>query len=207
MNIVSRDEQEPGPGRRHRSRLRTAVAAFLVGGAVLSLGALMVTSSEEPTTTVPDGTVAAVAPSQPEDPAPGLGELAPAGCTVAQMVEPGEYESVGRAGTSTPVWVIVPDSYRQIAPAPLYLLGVTGAAPTGLHLDMLRPTFEALEGVIVVTAVDADDDSFSRVIAEVAAGFCVDPDRIITSMVPQFGQPTSPAPDPLTQDDGRRIDA
>ena len=107
----------------------------------------------------------------------------PDGCTAAQMVAPGEYVSVERSRTTRATWVIVPEGYEQIAPASLYVLSIAGFDGSSGELDLVRPTFAALDGVVIVTALDTGDRHFTALLEQVTEDFCVDAERIVTSSV------------------------
>lgn len=176
----------------YKALLPALVGAFLGGGAIAAVSVLLLSAS--PSTATPDEAGPPVSVSVPAEPVPGTSDEE--GCTGAQMVEPGEYESVERTGSVSASWVIIPDSYDQIAPAPLYVLSVAGFTGASDDLDLVRPAFEALDGVVLVTAVEAADNELEALIAEVTTDFCVDAQRVITSMVPLLGSPMSPKPEP-----------
>lgn len=175
------------------SRLSPAlVGAFLGGGAIAAVSVLLL--SGPPSTATPDEAGPPVSVLVQAEPV--LGTSAGEGCIGAQMVEPGEYESVQRTGSVWASWVIIPDSYEQIAPAPLYVLSVAGFTGLSDDLDLLRPAFEALDGVVLLTAAEAAENELEALIAEVTTDFCVDAQRVITSMVPLLGSPLTPEPEP-----------
>ena len=90
--------------------------------------------------------------------------------------------------------MIVPELPEKTAPAPLYVLSVERFTGTTHELDLLRPVFEELEGIVVLTALGSSDDEMALLIAEVTRDFCVDAQRVVTSSVPSLGLPTSPVP-------------
>ena len=91
--------------------------------------------------------------------------------------------------------MVVPELVEKTTPAPLYVLSVEGFTGATHELDLLRPVFEELEGVVVLTALQTSDDEMASLVAELARDFCVDARRIVTSSVPSLGLPTSPEPE------------
>ena len=122
-------------------------------------------------------------------------DVAPSDCTGAHRAVPGEYENVSRSGTASATWVIVPDSSERSGPAPLYVLSVVGFTGTTEDLDLVRPLFDTLDGVVVVTAVAGAGHELTTLVDEVARDFCIDRQRIVTSMLPDLSG-SSPEPEP-----------
>ena len=134
--------------------------------------------------------------TNPALPVPTDSDRASPGCAATDLMEPGEYESVPRTGSVHAAWVIIPDSYEQIAPAPLYVLRVADFTGRDGELDLLRSTFEALDGVVVVTGIAGTGDEPTALVEEVKRDFCIDEDRVVTSILPALGTPTRPGPEP-----------
>jgi hypothetical protein len=178
----------------HKALWSSVVGAFLATVATIVVLAPLL--SNPPSTANPGELGPPVAVSVASDPA--TRDQGPEGCTVAQMVEPGEYESLERTASVRATWVIIPDTYEQIVPAPLYVLSVADFTGGTSELDMLRPIFEALDGVVVVTGVAGTGDEFTTLVDEVKQDFCIDAERVVTSMVPSPESPTSPGPKPAT---------
>ena len=165
---------------RRRNRWLLAVLAFVVTSlAFMMLPAL--TSGDE----------AEVAPVSAADPAPSETSttVAPPGCRAAQMVRPGEYEGLSEAGGISYV-VLVPDSYRDIAPAPLFVLMATEPIAPEMDLEPLAAALGAQDGLIALGQTDGSPDELSTFVKEVSHAFCVDPDRVVTSLLPPLGGPS-----------------
>ncbi len=186
----------------HRALMSPLVAAFLGAAsavAVVGLSLSIFSHGATPDLGGPPVPVATRTEATTSSPAPE-------GCTTAQMIDPGQYESVERTGSTSATWVIIPDSYEQIAPAPLYVLSVAEFTGETSELDLLSPTFEALDGIVVVTAVAGADVEFAVLMDEITNDFCIDPQRIITSIVPALGTSPEREPNPPRPRD-TRVDA
>ena len=103
------------------------------------------------------------------------------GCEV--LHEPGEYEGVGHYGdTEQPYWMVVPATYAEMAPAPLY---VDLAADVGDHngqLEGWRPYLENLDGLMMLvnTAISArgQADALASLVDQIMSEYCVDSRRV-----------------------------
>lgn len=180
------------PGRVPRALVSPLVAAFFAGAATIAAVGLVLGLA--PGTATRNAAEPPAQASVAQDPTATVPE--PEACNAEQLVEPGEYESVERAGSALATWVIVPDSLEHSAPARLYVLTVAGFSGATNELDLLRPMFEALDGVVVVTAVKGADDGYATLIGEIEHDFCIDAERVVTSMVPLPTPPVSPKPGP-----------
>ena len=94
--------------------------------------------------------------------------------------------------------MIIPELPEKTAPAPLYVLSVESFTGSTHELDLLRPVFEKLEGVVVLTALQSSDEEMASLIAELARDFCVDAQRVVTSSVPTLTSLFRPPPRPAS---------
>jgi hypothetical protein len=110
------------------------------------------------------------------------------------MVAPGDYEGVKNLDDTIPRYVVfVPDSYHDIAPAPLFVFLTTVPLQSIDDTDAVRPSLGGLDGIIAVGSADASGD----IIEEVSHAFCIDPDRILTTLLPPTTAPSRAIePDP-----------
>lgn len=103
------------------------------------------------------------------------------GCEV--LHEPGEYEGVGHYGdTEQPYWMVVPATYAEMAPAPLY---VDLAADVGDHngqLEGWRPYLDDLDGLMIVvnteTSTRGQADALASLVDQIMSDYCVDSRRV-----------------------------
>ena len=184
----------------HTALAPALLGALLVGGAI---GAALTVHLTNPpgaawSEDLARPPVSATAPVEPMSEPP-----VEQGCGSGQVVEPGEYESIQRTGSGSATWVIVAESNDRIAPAPLYILSVEGFTGTTNELDLLRPVFERLDGVVVLTTLRPGGDEMASLLDEVTRDFCVDGQRVVTSSVPSLGLPTSPGPAPAVIKDAK----
>jgi poly(3-hydroxybutyrate) depolymerase len=113
--------------------------------------------------------------------ASAAGAPASSGCEV--LHEPGEYEGVGHYGdVEQPYWMLVPATYVEIAPAPLY---VHLAAAPGDHdsfAEGFRPYLSDLEGLMLIvnteTAPRGQADALASLVDQVSNEYCVDSRRV-----------------------------
>ncbi len=178
MNTTLRD-------RAPRALVSPLIAAVIAGAATIAVVGLVL--GHAPGTATRDAAEPPVQARVAQDPSTTTPE--PEACNTEQLVEPGEYESVDRAGSALATWVIVPDSYEHHAPAPLYVLSVAGFSGATNELDLLRPVFEALDGVVIITAIASADGAFTDLVDEVTEDFCIDARRVVTSSIPSLGAP------------------
>lgn len=109
------------------------------------------------------------------------GTTAGTGCEV--LHEPGEYEGVGYYGeVEQPYWMVVPATYAEIMPAPLYV----HLAPAGVDhhgfLDGFRPYADDLDGLMIIvntqTHARGQGDALASLVDQVSNEYCVDPRRV-----------------------------
>ena len=72
---------------------------------------------------------------------------------------------------------------------------MAGFAGTTSEVDLLRPVFKELDGIVVLTALRSSDDEMASLISEVRSDFCVGADRVVTSSVPALDAPRLPEPE------------
>ena len=178
-------------GRPRPRALPVLVAMLLAGGAAVVLSGPFHTTPTGVESMELTGPAAVVGMTE----APASDDSASAGCAAAETVDPGQYENRLRSGTPDATWVIVPDSYEAMIPAPLYVLSAFGFTGSTDDLDRLSPVFEALDGVVLVTAMGVNDAEFETLTDEVLYDFCIDPNQIVTSMVPLPGSQVPREPD------------
>ena len=98
------------------------------------------------------------------------------------LTEPGEYEGSLEGIPNQLYWVIVPDSYKDTAPVPLYLHLAAGSGDHDSFLAGWRPYLDDLAGVMVMvnTADPArgKPEALTALIDELTSEFCIDPKRI-----------------------------
>lgn len=106
-----------------------------------------------------------------------------AGCA-EPLVEPGEYEGLNVVGdVEQPYWMVVPETYADVAPAPLYYLHLaSGGGDHNTFLEGWRPHLDDLDGLmaIVNTANVArrSPETALALIDQISGDYCVDPTRI-----------------------------
>ena len=105
-----------------------------------------------------------------------------AGCA-EPLVEPGEYEGLNVVGdVEQPYWMVVPETYADVAPAPLYLHFASGGGDHNTFLEGWRPHLDDLDGLmaIVNTANLArrSPETALALIDQISGDYCVDPTRI-----------------------------
>ena len=133
----------------HKALLPALLGAFLAGAAIGSVAVpLLSTSPAASSPRVENGPpVTAPAPTEPMLETPTDED-----CSSGRVVEPGEYESIERSRGASATWVIIPESYEEIAPAPLYVLSV---APVGImEISGRKPTnlpARSVTGVLPIT--------------------------------------------------------
>jgi polyhydroxybutyrate depolymerase len=133
------------------------------------------TTTSTTTTTVLQTTTTAVAATTTQAPSAGQG------CEV--LHQPGEYKGLGQFGDlDQPYWMVVPASYAEIAPAPLYLHLASGGGDHNPWMDGWRPYLDDLDGVMAmvntVTAARGKPDALASLIDHIGAEYCVDPQRV-----------------------------
>ncbi len=105
-----------------------------------------------------------------------------AGCD-QPLAEPGEYEGVNVVGeVEQPYWVVVPESYDRVVPAPLYLHLATGNGDHHGMLDGFRPYLDDLDGLMVMVntegAARKEADVVASLVEQLGREYCVDPQRV-----------------------------
>ncbi|MEA3510824.1 MAG: hypothetical protein U9R51_05255, partial [Actinomycetota bacterium] len=94
---------------------------------------------------------------------------------------PGEYEGLSVVGdVERPYWVVVPETYADAAPAPLYLHLASGNGDHDGFLAGWRPYLDDLDGVmaIVNTQQRATTVELVALIDELSSNYCIDPHRV-----------------------------
>lgn len=103
------------------------------------------------------------------------------GCEV--LHGPGEYEGVGRFGeVEQPYWMVVPDSYSDVAPAPLYVMFPSGSGSRDQALEGMRPYVDGLNGLMLIVQTSdrqaVTPEALVSLIDGIGSAFCVDPEQI-----------------------------
>lgn len=106
-----------------------------------------------------------------------------AGCDLPRSI-PGEYEGLNVVGdVEQKYWVVVPESYEEAAPSPLYLVLAIGGGNPDAHLSLWRPYVdEETPGLHVIASTEqdgeADPQTLRTLVAAVNNAYCVDVDRV-----------------------------
>jgi poly(3-hydroxybutyrate) depolymerase len=107
---------------------------------------------------------------------------ASAGCDEPR-VEPGEYEGTNdfeEAGQG--YWVVVPQGYAELAPAPLILWLASGGGTLDENIGWWRPYLDAAESVFVVAEQRSIDHrgapTLTALIDQLEAEYCIDTRRV-----------------------------
>lgn len=94
------------------------------------------------------------------------------------LAAPGEYEGVLRVDdVEVEYWMVVPEGYADLAPAPLYLHLASGSGDDDVFLEGWRPYLDDLDGLmaIVNTAAGRSTDTMVALIDQIIGDYCVDP--------------------------------
>lgn len=97
------------------------------------------------------------------------------------LAAPGDYEEISLAGeVERPYWLVVPESYPDVAPAPLYLHLASGDGDHDPMMAGWRPYLDDIDGVmaIVNTQRRATAADLIAIVDEVSAEYCIDPHRV-----------------------------
>lgn len=103
-----------------------------------------------------------------------------AGCGSA-LAAPGEYQGLNVVGEAEqPYWVVVPESYTEGAPAPLYLHLASGSGDHDFFLEGWRPHLDDLDGLMAMvnTAGGWQNDVYEALIDQIGNDYCIDPLRV-----------------------------
>lgn len=105
-----------------------------------------------------------------------------AGCA-EPFAEPGEYEGLNVVGdVEQPYWMVVPEVYANVAPAPLYLHLASGGGDHDVFLEGWRPSLGDLDGLMVMVNTATwgrkAPETAVALIDQVSSEYCVDPMRI-----------------------------
>jgi poly(3-hydroxybutyrate) depolymerase len=143
---------------------------------VIIAAALLATAcgdSDETTATAnPSTVVTTVAATTQTDADGGCGQ---------PLAAPGDYEEVSLAGeVERSYWVVVPESYPDVAPVPLYLHLASGRGDHDAMMAGWRPYLGDIDGVmaIVNTQRRATTADLVAIVDEVSADYCIDPQRV-----------------------------
>jgi len=97
------------------------------------------------------------------------------------LASPGDYEKTNVTGeTERSYWVVVPESYADAAPAPLYLHLASGGGDHDPMMAGWRPYLDDIDGVmaIVNTEQRATTADLVAIVDEVSADYCIDSRRV-----------------------------
>lgn len=103
------------------------------------------------------------------------------GCQV--LHEPGESEGVGHYGDiAQPYRMVVPATYAQIAPAPLYVLLTPDDGDHDAFMEGWRPYLDNLDGLMIVvnteTSARSQADALASLVDRISSEYCVDSRRV-----------------------------
>lgn len=106
----------------------------------------------------------------------------PEGCD-EPLAEPGEYEGLNVVGdVEQPYWIVVPNSYHDVAPAPLYLHLAPGGGDHHGMMEGWRPYLDDLDGLMAMVntegAARKEVDVVASLVDQISAEYCVDPHRV-----------------------------
>ncbi|MEA2025803.1 MAG: hypothetical protein U9O18_03850 [Chloroflexota bacterium] len=104
------------------------------------------------------------------------------GCD-GSLATPGDYEHVNDFGDAgQEYWLVVPDDYADIAPAPLIVWLSSGGGDADINFAGWRPYVDDIEALFAVvgtdTAAQKDTETLLALIDQIGADYCVDPRRI-----------------------------
>lgn len=103
------------------------------------------------------------------------------GCDMP-LAESGEYEGFQIGTVDQPYWVVVPASYDEVVPAPLYLHLASGSGDHDGSLAGWLPYLDDLNGVMVMVntqgAIRGEPDVMLTLIDQMSSEFCIDQSRI-----------------------------
>ena len=106
---------------------------------------------------------------------PGCGE---------PLVEPGEYEGRNVVGdVEQPYWMVVPETYADGAPAPLYLHLAAAPGDHDVYMSAWRPYLDDLDGLMAIvntasSTVRRSSEMAAALIDQISGDYCVDPRRV-----------------------------
>lgn len=104
--------------------------------------------------------------------------LAGDGCAKPRAA-PGEYEGLSVFGeTEQPYWIVVPESYADNAPAPLYLHLASGGGDHTVFLEGWRPYLGGLDGLMAMVNTTTPFEALVPLIDHLGAEYCVDHRRV-----------------------------
>ena len=107
------------------------------------------------------------------------GSAHPSGGCEAPLVAPGDYEAVNdHGGANQRYFVIVPESYADLAPAPLQLLLGSGGGNAGLNYAGWRESFDDEPMLIAIVGTEGGKErapaTLLALIDQLAADYCID---------------------------------
>lgn len=99
------------------------------------------------------------------------------------LVEPGEYEGLNVVGdVEQPYWMVVPEKYAEVAPAPLYLHLAAGNGDHNGNLEGWRPYLDDLDGLMAIVNTESagrqSPETAVALIDQISGDYCVDPTRV-----------------------------
>lgn len=109
-----------------------------------------------------------------------------AGCD-RPLADPGDYEGVHVFGdVEQPFWMVVPEVYADVAPAPLYLNLASGSGDHHGFFEGWRPNLDDLEGLMAIVNTSAgasppgrrSHETLIALIDHIGEEYCVDPTRV-----------------------------
>jgi polyhydroxybutyrate depolymerase len=96
--------------------------------------------------------------------------------------EPGEYEGLNVFDeVEQPYWVVVPETYQDVGPAPVYLWLAPGGGDHDAMLEGWRPYLDDLDGLMVMVNMvggGSRQDVLLSLIDQMSDDYCVEASRI-----------------------------
>ena len=118
--------------------------------------------------------------------------LAGAGCAqndtadverCGELHQPGTYEGLGASGDlEQPYWIVVPETYADLAPAPLFVNLSTGSGSHDENMDGWGPYLEDVPGLMAIVNTQGrartEPTALLALLDHIEEEYCVDPQRI-----------------------------
>ena len=159
-----------------QTRFISALLTVLVVAASCSQAEIAEDESTEATTPATTSTVVASTTMAPTTTRAVVDD----GCD-EPLAAPGDYEKLNVVGeVGRPYWVVVPESYADVVPAPLYLHLASGGGGHDPMMAGWRPYLGEIDGVmaIVNTERNATTADLVAIVDEVSADYCIDSHRV-----------------------------
>lgn len=144
----------------------------------------LTSTTPAPTTTATETTTSSTVPATTTTSMTTTTTVSPdagRGCEV--LHEPGEYEGLGDfEGHEQRYWMVVPETYADIAPAPLYFHLASASGDHDWFLDLWRPYLSDMRGLMVIVNTTGyggrHPDALAHLMSELADDYCIDRERV-----------------------------